>query len=77
VVVEDFIQPWRDKAGAEVASPALKILGTRVGGTSFFDDDNFDVSTKALRCAKQVYGEKRTGRSTADDGDTIVVLEGP
>jgi len=68
---------WRDKAGAEVASPALKILGTRVGGTSFFDDDDFDVSTKALGCAKKMDGEERTSRSTANDGNAIAALEGP
>jgi hypothetical protein len=54
----------------------LRTIGHRVGRTTFFDDDDFDISTKTLGFPKEMDSEERTGRSTADDGNTVVVLEG-
>jgi hypothetical protein len=53
----------------------LKVVRPRVRRTTFLNDDGFDVSTEALGFPKKMDGEKRTGRSTADDGNEIAVLE--
>jgi hypothetical protein len=55
----------------------LKVVGARLCRTSFLDDDDFDVSAEAPGFPKQMDGEERTGRSTADDGYAIIVLEAP
>jgi hypothetical protein len=55
----------------------LKVVGAQLRRTTLLDDDNFDVSTEALGLPKKMDGEERTGRSTADDGYAIFVLEAP
>jgi len=55
----------------------LKVVGARVRRTTLLDDDDFEFSTEALGFPKKMDGEKRTGRSTADDGYAIFVLEAP
>ena len=65
----------RDKARAVVASPALKGLEVQVGRTAFLDDNDVDLSIELPGFAKKMDGEKRAGRSTADDGDAITVQE--
>jgi hypothetical protein len=54
-----------------------RALGAHVDGTTLFDDDNFDASIEPPGFPKEMNGKERTGRSTADDGDAIVVLEAP
>ena len=53
----------------------MKVVEVQVGRTPFLDDDNLDVSIELLGFAKKMDGEKRTRRSTADDGDAIAVHE--
>jgi hypothetical protein len=55
----------------------LSAVGARVRRTTFLDDHHFDVSTDVLGLPKEMDGEERTGRPTADDGNAIVVLEAP
>src|ERR1035437_3459752 len=74
-LVEYLIQPRRDKACAEVASPALKVVEVQVGRTSFLDDDDLDISIELLGFPKKMDGEKRTRRPTTDDGDAITVQQ--
>ena len=70
-----LIQPRRDKARAKVASLALKVIRALVGWAAFLDDDHVQVSIETSGFPKQSDGEERTGRPTADDGNTIAVLE--
>ena len=72
---EDLVQPRRDEARAVVTSPALKALEVRVGRTAFLDDNDLDLSIELPGFAKKMDGEKRAGRSTANDGDAITVFE--
>jgi hypothetical protein len=53
----------------------LKVVEVQVGRTTFLDDDNFDISIELLGFPKKMDGEKRTSRSTTDDGDAITVQE--
>jgi hypothetical protein len=53
----------------------LKVVEVRVGRSTFLDDDDLDISIELPGFAEKMDGEKRTGRSTADDGDTIAVQE--
>ncbi len=55
----------------------MKVIGAQVGRTTLLDDDHLDVSIETLGFAKKMDGEERTGRSTADDGNAIAVLELP
>ena len=73
--VKYLIQPRRDQARAEVASLALEVIGAQVGGTAFLHDDDVELSIETPGFPKQMDGEKRTGRPTADDGNAIAVLE--
>jgi hypothetical protein len=75
VLLEDLMQPRRDTARAEVASPALKAIGAEVRHTALLDNDHIEGSIKSLGLPKEMDGEERTGRPTADDGNTIVVAE--
>jgi hypothetical protein len=53
----------------------LKIDEVQVGRTAFLDDDDLDLPTELPGFAKKMDGEKRSGRSTANDGDAISILE--
>jgi hypothetical protein len=75
VLLEYFVQPRRDTAGAEVASPALKAVGAEVRHTALLDDHHVEGSMQTLSFLKKMDGEERTGRPTADDGNAIVVPE--
>jgi hypothetical protein len=55
----------------------LKVIGAVVARATFFDDDDVQVSIEAPGFPKQMDGEKRTGRSTADDDNVIAVLKLP
>jgi len=55
----------------------LKVIGAQIGRTTFLDDDDIDVSIEALGFPKKMDGKERTGRSTAHDGNAVVVLEAP
>jgi hypothetical protein len=75
VLLEYFVQPRRDTACTEVASPALKAIGAEVRHTALLDNDHVEGSIKSLGLLKEMDGEERTGRPTADDGNAIVVAE--
>ena len=75
--VKYLIQPRGDKARAKVASLALKVIGALVGRATFLDDDDVEVPIETPGFPKQMDGEERTGRPTADDGNAIAVLEAP
>jgi hypothetical protein len=53
----------------------LKIDEVQVGGPAFLDDDDLDLPTEPPGFAKKMDSEKRAGRSTANNGDTITVQQ--
>jgi hypothetical protein len=75
VRVEYLIQPRGDEARAKVAPLTLKVIGTQVSQATLLNDDNIDVPIEMFGFTKQMDGEERTGRPTADDGNAIAVLE--
>jgi hypothetical protein len=75
VLLEYLIQPRGDAARAEVASPALKVVGAQVRGTTPLDDNHVEVSIQTLGFAKKMDGEERTGGSTTHDGNAVVIPE--
>jgi hypothetical protein len=73
VLFEDLIQPRRDTPRAKVASPALKALSAQVRQTTLLDDDYVEGSMETLGFPEKMDGEEGTGRSTADDGNAVIV----
>ena len=72
---EYLIQPRGDEARAKVAPLALKVIGVRTGGATFLDDYDVQMPVETSGFPKQMDGEERTCRPTADDGNAIAVLE--
>jgi hypothetical protein len=73
--IKDRMQPRRDTARAEIAAPALKAICTQVNKTALFDDDYIEVSMQTLGFLKKMDRKERTGGSTTDYDDAVVVLE--
>jgi hypothetical protein len=55
----------------------LKVIRDQISRAAFLDDDDIDVSIETPSFAKEMDGEERTGRPTADNSNAIVVLEAP
>ena len=77
LLLEYLVQSGRDAARAEAASPALKAGGAQVDRTTLLNDDDLDAPIETPGFPKKMDGKERTGRSTADDGNAVVVLEAP
>jgi hypothetical protein len=53
----------------------LNATGAKLDRTTFLDDDDIEVPIETLGFPKKIDGEEGSGRSTADDGNRVVVLQ--
>ncbi len=74
LLLEYLVQSGGDAARAEGASPAPE-GGVHFDRTTLLDDDDVDRSIETPGFPQQMNRKERTGRSTTDDGNAVVVLE--
>jgi hypothetical protein len=58
VLLEYFVQPRRDTARTEVASPALKAIGAEVRHSALLHNDHVQRPTQALALLKKMNCEE-------------------
>jgi hypothetical protein len=75
LLLKDLVQSGGDAAGTEAASPAFKGWSAHADRTTFLNDEDVDTPIQTPGFPKKLDGKERTGRSTANDGNAVVVLD--
>lgn len=75
LLLKNLVQSGRNAARAEAASPALKGGRAHADRTALLNDDDVDTPIEVPGFPKKLDRKERTGRSTANDGNAVVVLD--